>query len=782
MPADMQPRGNSSRARRRRRAASTPPSRRSAATSGDTESRPDPTNRVALPAWSSRPLAAGFALCALIAVGYYPALWAGFIWDDAIWVDDPAIRAWSGLWNIWFSPDDIEREPHYWPMMYTMFWLEHKLWGFAPFGYHLVNVLLYMVNVLLLWRLLRLLAVPGAWAVAAVFAVHPMHVESVAWLIGRKDLLCGLFCMAATLCWIRSEGAGDLRPDSGSAPAPKRPPLSPSPGWRWPFDSIGVPRPGLYLAALALLAAAMLSKTAAVTLPAAFLIVLWWKRGRVTWMDMSRIAPFFLVALGIAVADLLYYQAGREHSFDYGFLDRVLIAARALWFYAGKLVWPTDLAVIYPLWDIDPGDPLAWGYLVAAVAVAAVLLRARRRLGRGAIAGAAFFALTLSPVLGFVNFGYMGHSLVADRYAYLAGIGVLAVLVGAAALGAGRLPNLFRTGLSVALVAVLAVCGKLTWDQAGIYRDEIAFFSHILSLNPMGGRTAHENLARALIFDSRPAEALAVSRVAIAKRPDSVEAHNALGVSLSALNRLDEAEMSFRRAAELDANDEKSRHNVAEIQSGRGHFEEAIDWYREALAIDPRFTVAHVGLGDALLRLDRYEEAIETYRRALEIEPERPPVHADIGEALYRLQRYDEAVESLARSVALEPESPAAADRHVVMGRASLELGDAEAAARHYRRALAIDPRHAKALDSFAVMRFLQERYDEALGLFAALIEIDEANAQAHFNMGAALYNLDRREQAARSFQRALTLDPTLSLSGFEGMDVTPGRSAPLAQ
>ena len=149
----------------------------------------------------------------------YPALAAGFIWDDWIFAKAPEVHAWSGLWNIWFSPDDIELEGHYWPIMYTMFWLEHKLWGLTPFGTHLVNVLLYMVNVLLLWRLLRRLAVPGAWAVAAVFAVHPMHVESVAWVIGRKDLLSGLFYMAAALCWIRSmDSVGDGRPEVRDPP------------------------------------------------------------------------------------------------------------------------------------------------------------------------------------------------------------------------------------------------------------------------------------------------------------------------------------------------------------------------------------------------------------------------------------------------------------------------------------------------------------------------------------------------------------------------------------
>ena len=266
--------------------------------------------------------------------------------------------------------------------MYTTFWLEHKLWGLDPFGYHVVNVLLHMVNVLLLWWLFRCLRVPGAWAIAAVFALHPIHVESVAWIMGRKDLLSGLLYLASALCWIRStDGFDNSRHDSRKPPVPNNDQV-----WRrWPPD--GVRRPGLYLAALALFAAAMLSKSVAVTLPVAFAILLWWKNERVTWTDAWRIAPMFLVAFCIAVADLSYYTSRRELDFDYGLAERVMIAARALWFYIGKLAWPTDLTVIYPLWDVDIREWLAWGYLIATGAVAALFWFGRHRLGRGPLAG-----------------------------------------------------------------------------------------------------------------------------------------------------------------------------------------------------------------------------------------------------------------------------------------------------------------------------------------------------------------------------------------------------------
>lgn len=767
-----------------------------------TEPQTAPSRWASLPAWSRHPAVAGLALCAIVAVSYYPALFGGFVWDDRVLTASRVIRAWSGLWKIWFSPDDIEGEGHYWPIVYTTFWLEHKLWGLDPFGYHLVNVLLYMGNVLLLWRLLRHLAVPAAWAVAAVFAVHPMHVDSVAWVIGRKDLLCGLFYMASALCWFRStEGVGDDLPDSGNTPS--------SSPWRHRlFDPLRAPSRGLYLAALGLFAAAMLSKSAAVTLPVAFMIVLWWTHERVTWSDLCRMAPFFLIALGIALADLAYYRWGKEFSSDYGIAEQVLIAARALWYYAGNLLWPADLAVIGPLWDIDTGDPLAWGYVIAAVAVAVLLWFGRHRLGRGPLAGALFFVVTLSPVLGFVNYSHLGISFVADRYAYLAGIGFMAVLVGAAAHGANRLSNPLKVLASGALVAVLAVFGKLTWEQTGIYRDKLTFFSHVIAFNPKA-HVIHLNLTSALKDAGRPEEALAVSRAFLEKFPASAEAHNTYGIRLLDADRLDEAASSFRRAVEIDSGYKTARQNMGETRRRQGRFEESIRWYREVLDMDPGFVMAHAGmgaalfqsgrydeaveslaraaslrpyalpistfglLGDALRRQGRYEEAVDTYRGILVTDPDYGPAHAGIAYALLGLKRYEDAVESFARAISLQPEPPTNADLHTGMGEGLQELGQTETAAEHFARALTIDPRNAKALDHLALLRFRQQRYEEALPLFQALIEVDETNAQAHVNLSATLYLLDRAEEARRSLDRARSLDPGLR-TRLEGKRETP--------
>ena len=632
------------------------------------------------------------ALAFLLVASYLPVLGAGFVWDDVIFTDEPVVHAWSGLWNIWFSPGDIADEGHYWPVVYTSFWLEHKLWGPAPLGHHAVNLLLHLVNVLLIWRLLQRLAAPGAWVVAAVFAVHPLHVESVAWVIERKDMLSGMFYLSAALTWV------------GFVEAPRR---------------------GRYVLALGLFTAGLLSKSIVVTLPAALLIWHWWRAGRVTRTDLMRLAPFFAVALVVTALDLSYYTSREPLALGYSLVDRVLIAARALWFYVGKLLWPADLAVIYPLWDIDAADPAAWTYVAAAVALAAVLWLGRFRLGRGPFAGALFFAVTLSPVLGFVDYGYMQFSLVADRFQYLAGLGVLAVLLGAATSGAGRLSAVPRAGAAGVLVAVLALHGTLTWRHAGIYRDEVTFFSHIITHNPEA-RDAHLNLGVALSDANRDEEALVVARVAVEQRPDNADAYSNLGQVLIGLERLDEAETALRTG----------------------------------LALEPRHRNSLQNLGEALRKQGRYDEATETYRKVLEVDGDLVLGHVGLGMALFDSERHEDALPVFEKALALEPDGAFAGELSLYAGRASRALGRLDAADAHFRRTASLEPERAEPLMELSNLRFAEQRVREADDYLRAARALQPGDPVALHNVAEALRQAGRLDEAVTSYREALRVDP----------------------
>ena len=673
-----------------------------AAETGKTPSSPVPPQSTQVQdRFSRRDALATLALGLLAGVSYLPAmLWGGFVWDDFIWFQSRAVLEWSGLGDIWSWPSRIHREIHYWPLTYTTFWLEHKMWGLQPAGYHVVNVLLHLLNSLLVWRLLLRLAVPGAWVAAAVFAVHPTHVESVAWIIERKDLLSGLLYLAAVLLWLRF---------------------------------LEQPRPWRYGLTLLLFAAGLLSKSIVVTLPAALLILQWWKSGRITARDLQRVAPFFLVGLLITALDL--YSVGSKSSLlDYSLPERMLIASQALWFYAGKLVWPTDLAIIYPLWDISPGDPRAWLALAGAAALAAALWFLRHRIGRGPLAGAVFFAVTLSPVLGFVNHGYMDYSLVADRFQYLAGIGVMAVLVAAAVHGAGRLPGRLKWGAAGLAALVLALLGTMTWRQAGVYRDKITFFSHIVSLNPEA-RDAHFNLSHALGVAGRTEEALAPARVAVEQRPDDARALCMLGSVLIHLDRFAEADETLGRALEIDPDHKCSRREMAHMLRMQGRHQDALGAYRALLEIYPNYPLAYFYIGRVLVQLERYEEAVEPLSKAL-------------------------TMTRAATSVTAELPKPVLV--HVLLGTALRELGRTGAAEAHFRQALQLDPRNKVALDQVAATHFRRKRFRKALDLYRTLLEIDPEVASTHADIGVTLYYLNRMEEAIGSLERALALDPSL--------------------
>ena len=672
------------------------------------------------------------AMALLVAASYFPALQGGFVWDDVIFSEEPVIHSPSGLRSIWLSPADIKNEGHYWPLVYTSFWLEHKLWGLNPVGYHAVNILLHLVNCLLLWRLLDRLAIPGAVVIAAVFAVHPMHVESVAWIIERKDVLSALFYLTAVLTWIRFSES---------------------------------PRPGRYALALALFAAGLLAKSVVVTLPVALLIWHWWQRGRITAVDLMRLAPFAAAGLAITLADLAFYTSREPLELGFSLVERTLIAARALWFYAGKLVWPADLAVIYPLWKIDTGDLFAWVYLAGAVAVAALLWFGRRRIGRGPLAGALLFAVTLAPVLGFVDYGYMQFSLVADRFQYLAGIGALAVLIGGAAYGVGKLPAAYRVGAGAAAAAVVLLLGGLAWRQAAVYRDEVTLFSHIVSLNPEA-RDAHLNLGNGLIEAGRNEDGLAASRVAVEQRPDSADAHSNLGLALMNLEQFDAAGEALRQALQLDPKHQSALQNSAELLRKQGRYEAAVEAYRAVLKRDSRYALAYAGLGDALFQLGRYEAAVDALSMAVEIQPGLPfagKLYVLMGRAARALGQLDSAEEHFRRAMAIEPDEAAALLDLAGVLRTQGRRDEADAL---MNRARELRPGDSAHLQNIAEALRKEQRYDEALAAYREVLAISPGFALAHAGMGDTLFRMERYEESLDAIAQALSSQPDLNVAG----------------
>ena len=775
------------------------------------------------------------AFLAAIFVFYFPALSGGFVWDDVIFAEEETIHSWSGLGSIWFAPSKIANEWHYWPVTYTTFWLEHKLFGLNPIGYHIVNCLLYFFNVVLIWRLLLKLEVPAAWAISMIFAVHPLHVESVAWLIERKSLLAALFYLGAIHAWLRFRESSSLK---------------------------------IYVLALGLYALALLSKSIAVTLPATLLVLLWWKQERVSAQDIMRLLPFFIVGFAITLGDYLFYVARGELDLGYSFWERVLIAVQAVWFYVGKLLWPANLIVIYPHWDVSVENLIAWLFVAATVGVLILLWSWRHQIGKGPLAGVAFFVITLSPILGFVDYGYMQHSFAADRYQYLAGLGVITVLVGGAIHAMQPYITSFRPVIMGAFAVLVIGLGTLTWRQATIYQGEISFFGHIAAHNP----TAHNiylELGQALLEADRIEEAYEANLKAIELQPNKSATHSSAAHALILMERYDEADERLKRALKLDPENSNAWQNYGSLYLGQQRYEDAVVAFQKAIDLDTDSMLAYGGIADSYYRLghhnkamewisraqaltvapseqdelsrlsakvllalgkieeakqhlirpsqdgnsddqiwrllklhkisirrgdidqanvylqrilehaednpkalqsaadtlreqEQYIEAIEIYKKILAIDFNFAMAYAGMGDALFRLERYEEAIESLERSAELHSIPSSVAVSLFLMGRAADKLGRSVDATQYYERTIELDPQNTGALKSLAAVRFGEKRYEDALRLITSLRDSRPDDAGVYHNMGITLHRLGRIEEAIRSYETALSLDPSM--------------------
>jgi len=590
------------------------------------------------PATSRAKGAAGAVLLAAVTLAaYLPAIRAGFIWDDNEYVtQNRTLRSLHGLGRIWAEPTSI---PQYYPLVHTMFWAEYHLWGLEPAGYHAVNITLHALAAVLLWRLLRRLGVPGAYLAAAIFALHPVHVESVAWITERKNVLSMVFYLLAFGAYLR------FSPLEGGAPR------------RW----------GWYAAALVLFIGALLSKTVTASLPAAALLVVWWKRGRIAWRDVWPLIPFFAVGAGMGTLTVLMETCGvgaQGEEWNLTAVERCLVAGRAVWFYAGKLLWPANLIFIYPRWPIDAGAGWPYLYPAALAAVLAALAILRKRIGRAPIAAALFFVGTLAPALGFVNVYPFRYSFVADHFQYHASVGLIALGAGLAAAAARRLGPWGRRAGYAAGGLVLALLGFLTWQQGHIYKDLETLWTDTL-----------------------------------AKDPSCWMAYSNLWTHYSSQGDLERGLACYRETLRLNPRDAETRAALGEVLLSQGRLPEALAECREAVRLAPNMAVAHDALGRALAAQDRIAEAIACYREALRLDLGYAWAHYDLASALARQGKTSEAVTQYLEALRLDPDHP---DWHNGLGMALAAQGNPDGAVAHFREAIRLAPNRPDAIKHLA--------------------------------------------------------------------------------
>jgi tetratricopeptide (TPR) repeat protein len=649
------------------------------------------------------------ALIAATILAYLPAIGGGVLWDDDAHITKPALESLHGLWRIWF---DLSATQQYYPLLHSAFWLEHRFWGDATLGYHLVNILLHGVSACLVVSIARRLTLPGAWLAGYVFALHPVCVEGVAWISEQKSTLSGVLCLASALVYLKFDQS------------------------RRKLD---------YVLALGLFITALASKTVTATLPGALLVVLWWRRGTLRWkVDVFPLAPWFVIG---AAAGLFTARVEREYIgahgavFDISLADRFLIAGRALWFYAAKLVWPVHLSFIYPRWKIDSGVWWQWLFPAGALLVAAGLAWFARR-NRGPLAALLLFAGMLFPALGFLNVYPFRYSFVADHFQYLASLGLIVPLCALLATAARRVPR-----SAVALLPL--VLAALTFNQTREYRDAETLYRETLVRNPACWM-AHNNLGGLYAkLPGRVPDAIAEYEAALRIEPNIVEAETSLGNTLWGIP---------------------------------GHEEEAMGHLEKALRIDSNFAVAHYNLGVALADIPgRAPDAVGEYETAIRDGFDTPQIRVNLGSALALLPgRGSEAMEQFEEALRLDPGSAEAeSDFAIALARDPDHLPDAAA---HFEKALKIRPDYPEAHSNFGNALERMGRVEDAIREQREAILLRPDYAVAHVNLAGTLSRTPGGgAEALTEYQIALRLNPNMPEAHFRLaalLSDTPGRQA----
>ena len=552
-------------------------------------------------AWTRTSVLLGALLIVILTfVTYLPAWHGDFIWDDDYYLtNNPLLTAPDGLQKIWFS---LQSPSQYFPLVYTLFRIERAFWGLNPTGYHFVNLFLHVANALLVWRLLARLKVPGAWLAGIIFALHPVQVESVAWITECKNVLMGFFFLLTLLNWIEFID-------------PKKP-----------------SRPFFYALALLFYALALSAKSTACTLPVALLLILWWQRKPIAWPRILQTAPFVLLGLAMGIIAIWwerFHQGTRGTSFTLNPLERVLVASRAVWFYLGKLLWPADLMFSYPKWNIDTSDSIAYGWILATGALGVVIYFARRKAGRGIEVATIFFVATLAPMLGFIMLYTFRYTFVADHYQYLACLGPIALLCAGIVrwTEANERGRYLRWIPAALLIATLSL---LSWRQSSNYRDIETLWRATIAKNP-GCWMAYNNLGSRRLEERRHDEAIGYLEKALELKPDLAEAQYNLGNCFLAKGESARAIQPYQASLQVRPNDTKTRTNLAICLATIGRTDEAIAEFEETLRSDPGSAEAHYNLGYLFKQLGRQDEALLHLREAVRLKP-------DYGQALEQLR------------------------------------------------------------------------------------------------------------------------------------------------
>jgi protein O-mannosyl-transferase len=589
------------------------------------------------------------------------------------------------------------------PLTWLSHMLDYQFYGMNPGWHHLTNLFFHIANTLLLFFVFRKMT-GSLWQsafIAALFALHPLHVESVVWVSERKDVLSTFFWMLTMWSYI------------------------------WYVEN---PVAYRYVLVFLFFAIGLMSKPMLVTLPFVLLLLDYYplnrfkfqpsdgsansqQRSNTLRLTLEKTPLFALAAMSSAITFYAQKKGGAVTSLEmYPFKVRIANALVSYVTYIGKMIYPSKLAVLYP----HPGM-LPWWEIAGAcfllVSISLLAIRVVKQSPYFAV-GWLWYLGTLVPVIGLVQ---VGSQSMADRYTYVPLIGLFIIV----ACGVPELVKQWRyrkIGLTTLATVFLTILMAMTWKQVGYWENGITLFEHALKVTS-NNHVAHNNLGLALDKQGHTAEAIEHYLQALRIKPDLEEAHNNLGLALDKQGHTAEAIEHYLQALRIKPDYAKAHNNLGLALDKQGHTAEAIEHYSQALRIKPDFAEAHYNLGLALDKQGHTAEAIEHYLQALRIKPDFAEAHYNLGLALKDEGRTDEAID-------------------------------------HYLQALRIKPDYAEAHYNMGNVLYMQKRIDEAIDHYLLALRIKPDYTETHNNLGLALKDEGRTDEAIDHYLQALRIKP----------------------
>jgi len=620
---------------------------------------------------------------------YFPSLTNGFIWDDDDYITNNfSIQKAEGLKEIWFS----YKPPQYYPVVFSSFWLEHQLWGLNPAGYRAINLVFHIFNALLVYVILFKLSRPLSLPAALIFALHPVQVETVAWITERKNIYGAFFYLLATFFYIRFHDSQQKK-DYGFS--------------------------------LLSFVCALLSKSITVTFVVVPLLIRWWQGRKFRKLDFIQLTPFVLLgfAAGLNTVYLEIVRVGAKgSSWSLPLLGKLVLPGKIILFYIYKLVFPYELIFFYPRWFVDPSILWQWLPTVCVALILGLLYFYREKTGRAAFALFLCFVASLFPALGFFNVYPMMYSYVADHFQYIASISMIILLCAAAGFMAKRMvferfavaPETRQMAFFLALVFIAPVLGFKSFSYSKAFESRETLFTDVIQKNP-GAWMAHNNLGMVYISQGKVSKAFDQFQKTLKIKPKDCTALNNLGNIYKAQGLWEKAREAYETCIAADPEYATAYNNLGLVHVHSGDLQQAREFFEKAAALDPMAHNAHLNLGLLYLQQKDYDRAMAHYNKAIAIHPYYAEAYLQLGLLYAQTGRKTEARQAFERVLEIDPDNFHA---HNNMGILYSRDGQAEAALLHFREAVKLDPKS------------LQARYN----LGEALLKLGQKNeARMHF-------------------------------------------------